>query len=172
MKLNHHHIDIVLAASQLTGMASAVQTLDTSCTFLEGSTPKDRIRLKRVGPKTLGFALQALDLGKQNGGLLPRDFDLPAAERDLAAREQLQPIVERLRRIVQLFDETLHLIDADLFTQSCLIYRCLSEHGEGAGLEPALEELSQRFTRKRRKPVAGESSAIPAVTSPGLDTGV
>jgi hypothetical protein len=82
--------------------------------------------------------------------VLPRNFDLAAYQRDLAALDALRPRLQRLARLHELMDDAEMALGSDLMTSSLEGYAVLKVAGKGTGLDGMRQMLSERFTRSRK----------------------
>lgn len=145
-------IDITLANEDLTTFDTSLTAIETATEQILMSLPPEEIkRLAKIGFKTETFAYKALEIGKLNPGLLPRDLDLTKIERDVLAREQL---AIRFVRVKQLYDKmhaTMLLLGTDFYQGALAIYRALKANGRDAGLTTLLAELGVAFERPSQK---------------------
>ena len=92
-------VDFTIGAEALTAIDGGLTDVETNTdTFLVALPPEEIKRLAKIGLKTETFAYKALELGKLNIDLLPRNLDLDKLERDVAAREQLAIRFARIKR--------------------------------------------------------------------------
>jgi hypothetical protein len=103
-----------------------------------------------MGDKSEAFCRQAVTAFTQNADVLPRNFDLAAYQRDLAALDALRPRLQRLARLHELLDDAEMALGSDLMTASLEGYAVLKVAGKGTGLDGMRQMLAERFTRGRK----------------------
>lgn len=143
-------IDLELSADSLAAIDAALATLETHLTPLLGLDPDSRRGLTKMGDKSEAFCRQAVVAFSQNAEVLPRNFDLPAYQRDLATLDALRPRRQRLGRLQELLEDSEMAVGSDLMTASLEGYAVLKVAGKGAGLDGLRQMLSARFNRGRR----------------------
>jgi hypothetical protein len=140
-----------IAAEDIVEIDAAITTLETKLIILVGLTGAERQSLQGLGPQSASFADQALLAGQQNAGLMPRDLNLAAIQRDKVLRETLLPRFERMRHLTTKMDHTIHLAGAEYYSGGLAIYRALRAFGRGFGLDDLIAELGRRFARTKAK---------------------
>ncbi|RYD70698.1 MAG: hypothetical protein EOP84_26245 [Verrucomicrobiaceae bacterium] len=83
-------------------------------------------------------------------GLLPRNLDLAAIERDMVAWEQLSDRSLRMKQLAERMEHTTMLLGSDFLTGTLAAYKALQLNGKTAGLEAVLGDVGQRFARKKK----------------------
>jgi hypothetical protein len=151
-------IDLELSAESLAAIDAALATLETHLTPLLGLDPAARRFLAKMGDKSEAFCRQAVVAFTQNAEVLPRNFDVAAYQRDLAALDALRPRRQRLDRLQELLEDTEMAVGSDLMNASLEGYAVLKVAGKGAGLDGLRQMLSARFGRGRRETVVAENA--------------
>ncbi|GAB3514350.1 hypothetical protein [Pseudoxanthomonas daejeonensis] len=149
-------IDLELSAQSLAAIDAALATLEIELTPLLGLDPESRRGLTKMGDKSEAFCRQAVVAFSQNADVLPRNFDLPAYQRDLATLDALRPRRQRLDRLQELLEDSEMAVGSDLMTASLEGYAVLKVAGKGTGLDGLRQMLSARFNRGRRETVVLE----------------
>src|SRR5690349_12763412 len=98
--MSQNLVNITITPEQQATILAALATIEANLPGLISLPPPKRKKLTFMGSKSVDFVRTTLRLIAQNLGLMPRNFDLPAAEADLAAHDALMPIVEQSRRLV------------------------------------------------------------------------
>ena len=88
-----------------------------------------------MGPRSEPFCRQAVRVLDQNRHIVPPSLDVDGAKADLAAIDQLRPVVERLRRLVSQLDDTLLALGSDVMVTTLEGYGQLKLSGAAHGLE-------------------------------------
>ncbi len=157
MKLNTNRINISQTAEQAAAITTAVNTLETALSAMEGATPKERRDLVKLGPKSREFAELALTVARDNPALLPAGLDLPGLERDAALYIQLQATRVRLEGLLTRVSDTGMFAGSDWMYGALVIYRSLRAHGEGSGLDTVIQDLARRFRKVPTAPTVPET---------------
>ena len=144
-------IDKVVTTEQLTALDAAIAELLENVEFLQAVDPAEAKHMVKIGQKTENFALNAIEIGKQHIGLLPRDLDLTKVERDVALRQALGIRFLQIKHLHRLMQETMMLLGTDIYSAALAIYRSLKANGKEAGLATLLAELGMTFEGQRRK---------------------
>jgi hypothetical protein len=148
--MSQNLIDLELSADALAAIDAALSALEASTASLHGLDPETRRSLTKMGDKSEAFCRQAVTAFTQNADVLPRNFDLAAYQRDLAALDALRPRLQRLARLHELLDDAEMALGSDLMTASLEGYAVLKVAGKGTGLDGMRQMLSERFTRGRK----------------------
>lgn len=119
-----------------------------------------RRQLTKMGDKSEAFCRQAVNVMADNSGILPRNLDLTALQRDLAALDVLRPRLLRLTRLHERANDTEMALGSDLMTNALEGYAFLKIAGEGEGLRALRRMLSARFNRSPNRTSGGEPSPV------------
>jgi hypothetical protein len=107
-----------------------------------------------------------IELARQNPGLIPATIELAALERDIAAREQLLPLLFRLQRLVRMLEDTTIALGVDMYEGARGLYKAMKITAEINGLVEVVAALGERFAAQgRRKQTPSEE---PTPTSDGV----
>jgi hypothetical protein len=148
--MSQNLIDLELSADALAAIDAALSALEANTAGLRGLDNDARRSLTKMGDKSEAFCRQAVTAFTQNADVLPRNFDLAAYQRDLAALDALRPRLQRLARLHELLDDAEMALGSDLMTASLEGYAVLKVAGKGTGLDGMRQMLSERFTRGRK----------------------
>lgn len=146
--MSQNLIDMNLTAENLSAIDTAVTQLETQLVSLLALTPGTRRQISKMGDKSEAFCRQAVNILSENPGILPRDFDLPALQRDLATLDALRPRMIRLTKLYKRMQDTDMALGSDLMTASLEGYAFLKVAGKGKGLDDLKKMLSVRFSRR------------------------
>ena len=89
--MSQNLIDMNLTAENLSAIDTGFAQLEIQFAGLLTLTPDTRRQLNKMGDKSEAFCRQAVNILSENPGILPRDFDLEALQRDLAMLDALRP---------------------------------------------------------------------------------
>jgi hypothetical protein len=148
--MSQNLIDLELSADALAAIDAALSALEANTAGLRGLDNDARRSLTKMGDKSEAFCRQAVVAFTQNADVLPRNFDLSAYQRDLAALDALRPRLHRLARLHELLDDAEMALGSDLMTASLEGYAVLKVSGKGSGLDGMRQTLSARFNRSRK----------------------
>lgn len=115
--------------------------------------PQDRLRMAKMGDKTLAFVGKTLEYGSQNSQLVPLFIDLAEAQRDFALASQLNTLIKLLAPLCQSMEDTAMLAGSDAYVAGLGIYSSVKNAAANnvAGATTIADDLSQRFPGKGRK---------------------
>ncbi|QWF15167.1 hypothetical protein [Lysobacter capsici] len=147
--MSQNLIDLNLSAEALDAVDAALTQLEAQLAPLIGLNVDQRRQLTKMGEKSESFCRQAVDVMEQNPNILPRNFDLEAMRRDLAAFDALRPRLVRLTRLFERANDTHMALGSDLMSNALEGYAFLKISGKGEGLEGLRRTLSARFNRAR-----------------------
>ena len=142
-------INITLTAEQIASLNAAVAGVESAMPGFASLSGEQSRRLFKLGDASEAFVLKTLDALRQNPDLIPATVELQTLERDVVLREALRPIRARLLQLAERVDGAFKLAGADLMEGCSVVYRTLRIHGEGEGMEALLEDIGQRFARRR-----------------------
>ena len=92
-------IDLTLPAESLAAIDDALAALESHLGGLIALTLDQCRQLTKMGDKSEAFCRQAMNVMAENPRILPRNMDLAALQRDLAALDALRPRLLRLTRL-------------------------------------------------------------------------
>lgn len=149
--MTQNAISLTLSEEQIKRADEALATLETLfASFIELSSAEKR-KLAKMGDKSEAFCRQTLLILGQNQGMLPPDFDLAEAQRDMAALEALRPLLARLERITTKASDTEMALGSDVISAAFEGYALAKVIGKGAPLESLRQAMSSRFSRRPGK---------------------
>ena len=151
--MSQNLIDLDLTPDSLAAITAAVTTLETQLGGLIALQADQRRNLTKMGDKSEAFCRQAVIAFGENPGVLPRNFDLEAFQRDLATLDALRPTMSRLERLHERMTDTHMALGSDLMTNALEGYAVLKVAGKGEGLDSLRRMLSARFNRSRAEAV-------------------
>ena len=156
--MNRNILDGSIPAEDLITIDAAIASLENTLTILVGLSTSQRRALPGMGPQSESFAEQALAAGKQYVGLMPRDLNINAIERDRTLRQTLLPRFERLRNLTTKMEHTIHLAGSEYYSGGLAIYRALKAFGRAAGIDELIAELGRRFKKASTEPAPGPTA--------------
>jgi hypothetical protein len=147
-------VSFVLTPEQIAAAFDGVALIETSLPDRMSLPREDRAGMVFMGPRSEPFCRQTVRVLDQNRHIVPPSLDVDGAKADLAAIDQLRPVVERLRRLVSQLDDTLLALGSDVMVTTLEGYGQLKLSGAAHGLDDLRKEVGARWARGRRKPEA------------------
>jgi hypothetical protein len=162
--MKKHLIDVTFGAEAVTGagtdLTGAITKLSTGLHVLQDW---ERKRIQHLGTRNETFSMAAIEVARQHPQVIPAGIDMAALERDIAARQQILPLLVRSRQLVRMLEDTLMLLGSDIYNGARGIYKSLLIVGELYGMAEVVDELSQHFSKSASEPTA----PAPAPSEPG-----
>lgn len=143
-------ISIDMTDEQVATAMLTLDQLEAALAALIALTPKDRIRIVKMGRKSEVFCRQALSVMEQNPQIVPATLDLAGARADLAALDRLRPVLDRVQRLAERGRDTELALGSDIMDVATEGYRLLKVSGRNQGLQGQLRELQERWNKSRR----------------------
>jgi hypothetical protein len=138
-------MNVTLTAEQKASIVAAVEALETTLGFRVSLDNTERRRLYKLGSKSEGFVREALEAARNHTEHLPPSLSLDDLDRDVALREVLLTLVQRVGALHTQLVDTHTLAGSDLMHGATRIYRALRANAEGAGIDNTLAALKRRF---------------------------
>ena len=88
--------------------------------------------------------------------IVPPSVNVAAAGADLDALDTLVPLLEEVRRLHSMLEDTVALLGHDVMDFAYEGYQLLKLTGDAHGLEEQRKELGSQFSRRRRAQDAGQ----------------
>ncbi len=165
--MQQNRMNVILTAEQKASIIAAVDGLETVLGFRVGLNITERRRLLKLGDKSEGFVRQALEAARNHPEYLPPSISLADLDRDVAIREVLLTLVQRVGTLhTQLVDSHM-LAGSDLMNGAVRIYRALRANAEGEGIDETLNMLKRRFDRVSAVEPEVPEEEVPVVPAAG-----
>ena len=145
-----HFVTGTLNAADRDAVLAAMQTIKDRLPFLMALSTADRQALPKAGAKGRVFIAQALEVARQNPGILPRSFDIEEFACDAELIESLLPITIALGQLAELIADTQVAVETDAYTAALMVYQQAKLAGKSIALETNLDGLAARFARKSK----------------------
>lgn len=147
-----------LTEAQLTSITDSLTTINTTLDFLIGLTPEDSQRFMKMGNKSRSFVEDAIKIGIENPGMLPRTLDPERLGGKLALTVQLRDIHRIVSQLNERLSDTLMAAGAELFDDARLIYQLTKTKVKPEGLIDIAEGIGQRFAGQRNRKAKNATS--------------
>lgn len=148
--MSQNLVSLVVSDEQVSAALAAVQQFESALPDL--LTLEDGLRgLSVLGPRSETFARQTLRVLAQNPAIVPPSLNLAEAQADLASRDRLLPVLERMKQLVSRLEDTVDALGSDVMDTALDGYAQLKLSGSAHGLDDLRRELSGRFAKARRR---------------------
>jgi hypothetical protein len=152
-----------LTEAQLTSITGSLSTINNTLDFLVGLTPEESQRYMKMGNKSRSFVEDAIKIGIENPGMLPRSVDPEQLGGKLGLSGQLRDIHRIVSQLNERLYDTLMVAGAELFDDARLIYKLTKTKVKPEGLVDVTDSIGQRFAgqgnRKAKNQTAEEKAA-------------
>ncbi len=149
-------VNYTMPQPQYEAIKSLIVDLDNELVFGTDLDSEERGSLPKTGDKSLAFVRAAAGLVDMDSDFLPRSFDIPEFQQDVALMEKLVDINRRLERTAQRVNDTLLAVGSEAYLAALVVYKNAKDNGRGEELDKAVDEMGKRFIKKSRldpKPV-------------------
>lgn len=137
-----------LTEAQLTSITDSLESINMTLNFLIGLTPEEAQRIMKMGSKSRSFVEDAIKVGIENPGMLPRTLDPERLGGKLELTGQLRDIHRAVSQLNERLSDTLTVAGAELFDDARLIYKLTKTKVKPEGLEDIADSIGQRFARQ------------------------
>ncbi|MCR6626895.1 MAG: hypothetical protein NVV67_11675 [Pseudoxanthomonas sp.] len=160
--MSQNLVDLQIDSATLDALDIAITQMENSLTGLISLTPEQRRGLMKMGDKSEAFCRAALNVAQQHSGILARDFDIAAFQRDQQTLDALRPRILRIAHLYQRLVDTEMALGSDQMVASLEVYGAVRVTGKGKSLDEARRNLGARWrvnAQDSETPPAGEGSA-------------
>ncbi|MHB8911609.1 MAG: hypothetical protein ACYC42_02920 [Lysobacter sp.] len=144
-------VSLTITDDQLAAALAGLAQVEAALPGLVSLDPGERKSLLHMEQKSEVFCRQTVRVLGQNPQIVPASLDLRGAQADLAALDQLRPVLERLQRLVSRAEDTTTALGSDIMDVALDGYGQLKLSGAAHGLDDLRKELSTRWAKTRRK---------------------
>lgn len=114
VRLSEARSSLAFAAEDLQAMDAALDALESRLGMLISLRPDIQLGLARMGEKSEAFCRRTLAAMAAQPQIRVPEFDLAAAQADLAAADALHPRLVRLRRLAERAEDTELALGSDV----------------------------------------------------------
>lgn len=147
-------VDLQIDNTILDPLDAAITQMETSLAGLISLTPEQRRALMKMGEKSEAFCRAALNVAQQHSGIMARDFDIDAFQRDQQTLDLLRPRILRIAHLYQRVVDTEMALGSDQMVAALEVYGALKVAGKGKSLDEARRSLSARWRVSSQEPEA------------------
>lgn len=137
-----------LTEAQLTSINDSLNTINNHLDFLVGISPNETQRIMKMGNKSRSFVEDAIKIGIDNPGMLPRTLDPKMLGCKLALTGQLRDIHRTVSQLNERLSDTLMVAGGELFDDARFIYKLTKTKVKPKGLVEVTDKIGQRFARQ------------------------
>ncbi|MBL8148516.1 MAG: hypothetical protein JNN15_01140 [Blastocatellia bacterium] len=138
-------------AGQTETILKSLEDIKEKLPFLFALTVEERVRMVKLGSKSLDFVEKSLTVAKQNPEIMPRGFDIDEFEKDVSLYRDLEEIRIALTNLLDLVSDTSFLAGSEAYAGSLVTYSQAKNTRFALGLETAVDDMGKRFARKAKK---------------------
>lgn len=147
-----NRINAILDSAAAAAVTIKLTEAQALLPFLTDLAIDERQSLPKMGDKSRAFVARCLELARQDDSFLPRNLDVDAFANDLAMFTALEPLRQRVAKLLELVEDTQILAGSEAYLAALEVYHAAKRTGEGAGLDDLLDRVSARFAGRRATP--------------------
>jgi hypothetical protein len=155
--VSENRITLVISPEQRDSAKGAVVQLASALPGLVSLPAGERRDIHHFGPKSQAFGRGIHRTLVAHPQIVPPSVDVAAAGADLDALDTLVPLLEEVRRLHSMLEDTVALLGHDVMDFAYEGYQLLKLTGDAHGLEEQRKELGSQFSRRRRAQDAGQT---------------
>lgn len=158
--LTNNRINTVISDADLGKVNDALDTIETTLSFLIGLTVDERIQLPKINVANKSFTQDAINAVVTNETMLPAYLDKTTMQNDMTLYNQLDKIAGRMRQVVEKIDDTQMLAGSEAYVAALTAYKLFAAAAAAgiAGSDAVYDTLRERFAGQ------GGSGATPPTT--------
>ena len=145
-----NRVNATLAPADREAVLASIEAAREKLPFLIDLTAEERHSIIKMGDKSRGFVLKALEVANQNPAILPRSFNIEEMRNDIQLFEDLQPVLMAINKLQDLVEDTVMEAGGEAYAAALAVYSYVKASGAGEALEVAADDLGRRFARKGR----------------------
>ncbi len=104
--LTNNRINTTATAAQITGVKTAIQTINNNLPFLIGLTVGERIALPSINVNNKAFTEDAINVMVNNSSLVPSYLSVPNMQADLTLFSQLDELIIIVKQLLERLEDT------------------------------------------------------------------
>jgi phage gpG-like protein len=148
-----NQISIEIPQDILDTVTTKLQECKTALApFLQGLTADDRVKMLKLGDKTVATVQKTKSYMETNPEFVPAYMNKPEFLKDEAVATQLSPIENLATQLSKDISDTVMIAGSEALYGALLYYGQVKEaHHKGiATAKPIYEDLSQRFAKRKK----------------------
>lgn len=149
-------------------LSDGIRSLDALLAFTINLTVRDRIKLQKMGDKSIAFVEKAIQFANDRPDLVPPYLDVAEFQRDYTLAKQLKELFNQINPVVEKISDTYLAAGSDAFSAARKLYSYVkAAAASGApGSDSISAELKKRYTRIRRKTTSDSQTTSEPATEP------
>ncbi len=147
-------VSATLTPEALREIDQAIRTIRRLLPFLVTVGPEQRMRILKLGPKTVHFVNSVRQLADKNPELVPAAFDLAEFVRDVEIVNAIDSFLPQIEQLAEALNDTRTMAGSEALTTALRLYEVFKAARQTVpGLDGALADLGARYkVSRRRKP--------------------
>jgi len=143
-------------SSEISGEASAavnaaLQSIGGQMPFLIDLKPDERETLHHLKAGNTQFVQNTVTLVNKETGFLPRSFDIAEFKKDVELFTALHDIHHNVAALLRCIEDTMTIAGSEAYAAALAVYNyAKSKNIATPGLDPYVDDLARRFSRKSR----------------------
>lgn len=145
--LTNNRINTVISDADLAAVNGAIDTIETTLSFLIGLTVEERIQLPKINVANKAFAQDAINAVVNNGNMLPAYLNTTDMQNDMNLYNQLDKIAIRIRQVLEKVDDTQMLAGSEAYVAALTAYKLFAAAASAGipGSDAVYDTLKERF---------------------------
>lgn len=153
-------ISDTLAASAIAAILGAIATIRRNLPFLVALSPADRMKMLKLGPKSVKFVSEVRKLAAAHPEMVPSAIDYPEFAKDADLVEALGQFQLELTQVSEAVEDTLMVAGSEALGSALVLYGILQSSARAVpGLDDTMKELGRRFQKRSKKGAAEKPAA-------------
>ncbi len=126
---------------------------NTAMPFLINLSKSDRMKYRKMGPKSVDFVSECFVGAQQFRNHLTADFPMGEYEKDVRLIRQLFPILVAAQALAEGLNDTILALGSDCMKESNEVYDLLKNAAKTEGnVKTLVDQLARRYKGQGRKP--------------------
>jgi hypothetical protein len=148
--LTNNRINVTATAAQLTGVKTAIQSINTNLPFLVGLTTDERIALPAINVNNKAFTEDAINAMVNNPTLMPSYLSITNMQNDLTLFTQLDELILIVKQLLERLEDTQLLAGSEAYVTALAAYRAIGGAADAGvpGADTIYNQLKTRFANQ------------------------
>jgi hypothetical protein len=148
--LTNNRINVTATPTQITGVKTAVQTINTNLPFLIGLTTAERIALPAINVNNKAFTEDAINAMVNNPTLTPSYLSVPNMQNDLLLFTQLDELIIIVKQMLERLEDTQLLAGSEAYVAALVSYKAIGGAADAGvpGADTIYNQLKARFANQ------------------------
>ncbi len=158
--MSYENLSAQIEPKTLENSLTQVNEIKKSFSFLINLTPEDRMRIPKMGPKTVNFVEKSLELAEQNPELVPPYVKINELKEDLKLSKDLGRLRLKLKSLYEAIEDTEMAAGSESYSMALTFYNSLKAASKMnvPGTTELYNELKERFETNRKTEKAEQNS--------------